>query len=159
MLAAVQNFNFEWDGRTFQIGVSIGLVPITEKTANTAEIMSQADVACYTAKDLGRNQVHIYENKDNKLAQRHSEILRVADITDSIKANRFRLYCQPINPLQETDNEAAHYELLIRAVDANGKIELPKTFIPAAERYCIMPKIDQWVVSELFKKIEFSIQI
>jgi len=152
LLAAVQNLNFEWEGRTFQVGVSIGLVPITEITANTAEIMSQADVACYTAKDLGRNQVHIYENTDNKLAQRHSEILRVADITDSIKANRFRLYCQAINPLQETDNEAAHYELLIRAVDASGKIELPKTFIPAAERYGMMAAIDRWVIRSAFSR-------
>jgi diguanylate cyclase (GGDEF)-like protein/PAS domain S-box-containing protein len=152
LLAAVQNLNFEWEGRTFQVGVSIGLVPITEITTNTAEIMSQADVACYTAKDLGRNQVHIYENTDNKLAQRHSEILRVADITDSIKANRFRLYCQSISPLQETGNEAAHYELLIRAVDANGKIELPKTFIPAAERYGMMAAIDRWVIRTAFRR-------
>ena len=152
LLAAVQNFNFKWDGRTFRIGVSIGLVQVTEQTTNTAEIMSQADVACYTAKDLGRNQIHIYENKDNKLAKRHSEILRVADITDSIKANRFRLYCQPISPLQKSSNEPAHYELLIRSIDSDGKIELPKTFIPAAERYGMMATIDRWVIHSAFRR-------
>jgi len=152
LLAAVQNFNFEWDGRTFRVGVSIGLVPVTEKTSSTAEIMSQADVACYAAKDLGRNQIHIYENKDNKLAQRHSEILRVADIADSIKANRFRLYCQSISPLQNIGNEPAHYELLIRSVDSEGKIELPKTFIPAAERYGMMATIDRWVIHSAFRR-------
>ena len=152
LLSAVQNFNFEWEGRTFTVGVSIGLVPVTEDTSNTAEIMSQADVACYAAKDLGRNQVHIYENTDNKLAQRHSEILRVADITDSIKANRFRLYCQPITPLQTTDNEPEHYELLIRSIDSEGKIELPKTFIPAAERYGMMATIDRWVIHSAFRR-------
>ena len=152
LLAAIKNFNFEWEGRTFSVGVSIGLVPITEKTTSTAEIMSQADVACYTAKDLGRNQVHIYENEENKLTVRHSEIMRVADLADSIKANRFRLYCQSITPLQEESCEADHYELLIRSVGLDGKIELPKTFIPAAERYGMMATIDRWVINSAFNR-------
>ncbi|WP_455208607.1 EAL domain-containing protein [Kaarinaea lacus] len=150
LLVAVQNLNFKWDGRSFQVGVSIGLVPVTSKTTNTAEVMSQADVACYAAKDLGRNQVHIYDNEDNNLAKRHSEILRVADITDSVKANRFRLYCQSIKPLAADSTEPSHYELLIRAVDSNGKIELPATFIPAAERYGMMATIDRWVIHSAF---------
>jgi diguanylate cyclase (GGDEF)-like protein/PAS domain S-box-containing protein len=150
LLVAVQNLNFEWEGRSFQVGVSIGLVPITSKTSSTAEIMSQADVACYAAKDLGRNQVHIYENEDNNLAKRHTEILRVADIADSIKANRFRLYCQSIKPLNPNSDEASHYELLIRGVDVDGKIELPVSFIPAAERYGMMATIDRWVINSAF---------
>jgi len=150
LLVAVQNLNFEWEGRTFHVGVSIGLVPITGKTSNTAEIMSQADVACYAAKDMGRNQVHIYENEDSNLAKRHTEIVRVADIADSIKANRFRLYCQSIKPLKPNSNEPSHYELLIRGVDADGKIELPVSFIPAAERYGMMAAIDRWVINSAF---------
>jgi len=150
LLIAVQNLNFEWEGRTFHVGVSIGLVPITNKTNSTAEIMSQADVACYTAKDLGRNRVHIYENEDNNLAKRHTEIVRVADIADSIKANRFRLYCQSIKPLDPHSTEPSHYELLIRGVDVEGKIELPASFIPAAERYGMMAAIDRWVINSAF---------
>lgn len=152
LLVAVRNFNFKWEGRTFHVGVSIGLVPVTEETSNAAEIMSQADVACYAAKDLGRNQVHIYENKDDKVTQRHSEILRVADISDSIKANRFKLYCQPISPLQSSSDTPKHYELLIRSIDIDGKIELPETFIPAAERYGMMANIDRWVIHSAFNR-------
>ncbi|HEY5602021.1 MAG TPA: EAL domain-containing protein, partial [Gammaproteobacteria bacterium] len=150
LLVAIQNLNFKWEGRTFQVGVSIGLVPVTHKTNTTAEIMSQADVACYAAKDLGRNQVRIYENEDNHLTKRHTEIVRAADIADSIKANRFRLYCQSIKPLQANHRKPLHYELLIRAVDLNGKIELPVTFIPAAERYGMMAAIDRWVIHSAF---------
>jgi len=152
LLDAIKGFNFEWGGRTYSISVSIGLVPITNTTINTAEVMSQADVACYTAKDLGRNRVYIYENDDDKMAARHSEILRVADLTDSIKANRFRLYCQSISPLQPDTYEPIHYELLIRSIDLDGKIELPKTFIPAAERYGMMATIDRWVIHSAFKR-------
>ena len=152
LLAAIKNFNFEWQGRNYSVGASIGLVPINSKTRSTAEIMSQADVACYTAKDLGRNQVYIYENEDNNLAARHSEIVKVAELSDSIKANRFRLYCQTIEPLQSSDDESNHYELLIRSVGSDGKIELPKTFIPAAERYGMMATLDRWVISSAFKQ-------
>ncbi|MGD8568663.1 MAG: EAL domain-containing protein [Gammaproteobacteria bacterium] len=152
LLVAVQNFNFQWEGRSFKIGVSIGLVPVTSNTTSAAEIMSQADVACYAAKDLGRNQVHIYDNEVNKLTKRHSEILRVAGITDSIKQNRFRLYCQPISALQDTDESENCYELLIRSVDPSGRIELPQTFIPAAERYGMMVAIDRWVIDAAFRR-------
>ena len=150
LLVAIKNFNFEWRGRNYSVGASIGLVPITAKTTGTAELMSQADVACYTAKDMGRNQVHIYENEENNLAVRHSEILKVSELSDSIKANRFRLYCQEISPLQTGTQESSHYELLIRSVGTDGKIELPKTFIPAAERYGMMAAVDRWVISSAF---------
>ena len=149
---AIKNFNFEWQGRSYSVGASIGLVPITNKTSSTAEIMSQADVACYTAKDLGRNQVHIYENEENNLAVRHSEIVKVAELSDSIKANRFRLYCQTIVPLQSGARQNNHYELLIRSVGMDGKIELPKTFIPAAERYGMMATVDRWVINSAFQQ-------
>jgi len=152
LVTAIKNFNFEWQGRNYSVGASIGLVPINSKTNSTAEIMSQADVACYTAKDLGRNQVHIYENEDNNLTVRHSEIVKVAELSDSIKANRFRLYCQTIIPLQESMRENNHYELLVRSVGNDGKIELPKTFIPAAERYGMMAAVDRWVIKSAFQQ-------
>jgi len=150
LLAAIKNFNFEWQGRNYTVGASIGLVPINSKTNNTAEIMSQADVACYTAKDLGRNQVHIYENEENNLAVRHTEIVKVAELSDSIKADRFRIYCQTIIPLQSDSRENNHYEVLVRSVGMDGKIELPKTFIPAAERYGMMAAVDRWVIKSAF---------
>ena len=152
LLAAIKNFNFEWLGRSYTVGASIGLVPIDSKTISTAEIMSQADVACYTAKDLGRNQVYVYENEDNRLALRHSEIVKVAELSDSIKANRFRIYCQAISALQPEHDESNHYEILIRSVGTDGKIELPKTFIPAAERYGMMAALDRWVIDSTLKQ-------
>ncbi|WP_455375084.1 EAL domain-containing protein [Kaarinaea lacus] len=152
LVVAIKNFNFEWQGRNYSVGASIGLVPINSKTSSTAELMSQADVACYTAKDLGRNQVHIYENEDNNLAVRHTEIVKVAELSDSIKANRFRLYCQTIAPLQAGTRDDSHYELLIRSVGLDGKIELPKTFIPAAERYGMMAAVDRWVINSAFRQ-------
>ena len=152
LVAAVRNFQFQWQGRNYNIGVSIGLVPICPEARNTGELMSQADVACYTAKDLGRNRVHVYEQNDGrKLTNHHSDLLRVAGLTDALKEDRFRLYCQEIMPLNEDDN-VPHYEILLRSVDKNGKIELPKAFVPAAERYGMMSQIDRWVIENAFQR-------
>jgi Amt family ammonium transporter len=65
LVAAMLDFRFTWEGRSFDIGVSIELVCITAEANNTVQLLSQADVACYTAKDRGRNRVHVYQIEDN----------------------------------------------------------------------------------------------
>ena len=150
LVAAARNFQFEWNHQTFSIGVSIGLVPITSDTHSAAELMSQADIACYTAKDLGRNRVHVYQSGGEQHTNLHMDIVRVAGLSDALKADRFKLYCQSIMPLQKKKGEPLHYELLLRSVNTDGKIELPTNFIPAAERYGMMAAVDRWVIRAAF---------
>ena len=152
LVATIQDFRFIWEERTFRIGVSIGLTPIAAQIDNTAQLMSQADVACYTAKDLGRNRVHVYQNESGEPARRHSEILRAAELSDALNDNRFQLYYQPIVGLGATDKEIRHYEFLLRLVDSNGETVMPGNFIPAAERYGFMTSIDRWVIRTVFEQ-------
>ncbi len=152
LVAAVRDFRFVWEGRAFQIGVSIGLVPITFGVDDTVQLLTQADVACYTAKDLGRNRVHVYQSADSEPARRHTEILRVAGLRDALKKDRFRLYYQPIVPLTPGNDGPVHYELLLRFLDTEGGIILPGAFIPAAERYGVMGAIDRWVIQTAFRQ-------
>lgn len=151
VVSAVRDYLFQWDGRAYQIGVSIGLVPITAATRDTAELFTQADVACYTAKELGRNQVHIYQRTDSKSAQRHSEILGAAGLRDALEQDRFRLHYQPIISLAGPDSTPTRYEALLRVVETGdtedaAKLVLPAAFIPAAERFGLMGDIDRWVI-------------
>jgi len=152
VVSAVRDYLFHWDGRSYQIGVSIGLVPITAATRDTAELFTQADVACYTAKELGRNQVHVYQRADSESAQRHSEILGAAGLRDALEQDRFRLHYQPIISLAAADDSApTRYEALLRVVDSGdaddaAKLVLPAAFIPAAERFGLMGDIDRWVI-------------
>jgi diguanylate cyclase (GGDEF)-like protein/PAS domain S-box-containing protein len=146
LVSAVHEFRFVWEGRIFQIGVSIGLVPITVETESAGQLLTHADVACYTAKDLGRNQVHVYHQQDSETARRHSEILRVAELREALEQGRFCLYSQPIVALDRAANPCTHCELLLRLVDTQGELVLPKAFIPAAERYGLMASIDRWVI-------------
>ncbi|MCP4410866.1 MAG: EAL domain-containing protein [Gammaproteobacteria bacterium] len=148
LIIAVREFRFVWQAQAFNIGVSIGLVQINAATQNMTQLMSQADVACYTAKDLGRNRLHVYQVDDVELANRHREIHRAAMLTDALREQRFRLYKQPIRALCSTNNAAESYELLLRLEDAGGELLLPGAFIPPAERYGIMPSIDRWVIEK-----------
>ncbi|MCP4432921.1 MAG: EAL domain-containing protein [Gammaproteobacteria bacterium] len=145
ILKAVKNYQFFWEGEAFRIGISIGLTAITEATGNFTELFKQADVACYLAKDLGRNRIHTYLPEDTELAIRHGEMQWVGRISQALDDNRFCLYAQPIVSLDS--GAIKHYELLIRMLDEQGGTIPPGAFLPAAERYNLIEKLDAWVVN------------
>jgi diguanylate cyclase (GGDEF)-like protein/PAS domain S-box-containing protein len=144
ILEAIMNHQFNWGNKTFRIGVSIGLVAITKTSGNFTDLLRQADAACYLAKDLGRNRIHIYHPDDTELAVRHGEIQWVGRISRALDEDRFCLYAQPIVSLDSDHHK--HYELLVRMLDEDGGIIPPGSFLPAAERYNLIEKLDVWVV-------------
>ncbi len=75
-------------------------------------------------------------------------------IQQALEDDRFELYYQPIVPISNKKDGTVHYEILVRMIDENGKIILPAAFIPSAERYHMMPKIDYWVIQHLFQWLE-----
>jgi diguanylate cyclase (GGDEF)-like protein len=167
ILAEVNNFSFAWGGNRFHIGVSIGVVPITAEVENISQILSQADIACYSAKDLGRNRVYVYHRDDSETAQRHSAIKQVARMREALINDQFHLYCQPIAQLEDDQSDFSFYEILLRMVNDENNLVLPDVFIPPAERYGLMPAIDRWVIRKAFEtmfrissdKIQFAINL
>jgi diguanylate cyclase (GGDEF)-like protein/PAS domain S-box-containing protein len=147
----IKDFRFVWEEKVFTIGVSIGVVGIDENTTDMSKIMTSADLACYAAKDSGRNRVHVFEHSDELVSERHGEMHWTGRIARAMDENRFRLYRQPIVGITGDSNE--HFEVLIRMIDENGEIVPPGAFIPAAERYNLMAGIDRWVIREVFKLI------
>jgi diguanylate cyclase (GGDEF)-like protein len=152
MIDAVRQYRFQWDGQIFEVAASIGIVPIVGGNGNLAQLLSAADSACYVAKDRGRNQIHVTRIDDSAVRVRHTEMRWVERINRALHENRFRLFKQPIRPLQ---NEGAprFHELLLRLVDVEGRIVAPSQFITAAERYRLMPVIDLWVVGAALDSI------
>jgi len=148
LLKTVQDFQFSWEGNTFKIGVSIGLVAIKEDMTNLTEVLKEADASCYMAKDAGRNQIHVYKQEDAVTTQRQGEMQWVARIYQALEENRFCLFAQSILSLDDSGN--SHYELLIRMKEKNGKIIPPGAFLPGAERYNLISKIDRWVIKNAF---------
>ncbi len=147
---AVRNFRFSWEDRTFRLGASVGVVPITADNEDVASVLSAADSACGAAKESGRNRVHSFEENDIDLMRRRREMQWAARINNALEEARFELFRMPILPLQSAET-GAHYELLLRMRDEQGKIVAPDNFIAAAERYGITPNIDRWVIENAFR--------
>jgi diguanylate cyclase (GGDEF)-like protein/PAS domain S-box-containing protein len=147
--AAIEDFQFVWEDKRFRVGVSIGLVPINGESASVTEVLQQADTACYAAKDLGRNRVHIFSRDDEELTKRHGEMQWVTKIQAALETDQFRLYVQPIVPVVGDRSRYEHYEVLIRMIDESGADVPPGAFLPAAERYNLAAQVDRWVVSHL----------
>jgi diguanylate cyclase (GGDEF)-like protein/PAS domain S-box-containing protein len=150
---ALAAFRFAWRDSSLQIGVSIGIVPVASASESVASLMSEADVACYVAKDLGRNRIHVYEEGD--AAERHQEMQWVARINRALEEERFELFYQPIVPIGPRRDVWPHYELLLRMRDERGEIVPPTAFIPAAERYNLMPSLDRWVLTQTLETLAY----
>jgi diguanylate cyclase (GGDEF)-like protein/PAS domain S-box-containing protein len=144
---------FHWQGRSYRIGASVGLVPITAISQSTDQLLNQADAACYVAKEMGRNRVHTYRSQDSERTPHTGGILSAAGLREALEQRRFRLYQQPIVPLHTADAQPFGYEMLLRVLrkgraGANDELVLPAAFLPAAERYGLMSAIDRWVIEE-----------
>jgi diguanylate cyclase (GGDEF)-like protein len=149
----IADFRFVSENGSFSVGVSIGVVQVADGMHSLTDILSAADAACYMAKDKGRNRVQFYRPHDSEVSLRRGEMEWVSRMQRALEENRFMLYTQRIHPIDGRESGSGHQELLVRMLDERGGVIPPMAFIPAAERYGMMPLIDQWVVRDAFVKI------
>lgn len=143
----VEDFQFFWSDQSFNIGASIGVVPISGPDKGLEDIMRSANAACYVAKDLGKNRIHVVQENDHALARIEGDILWINRIRKALQENRFCLHYQTILPLAEGNERETHCELLVRMIGEDGKLIPPGHFFPAAERYNLAWELDRWVIS------------
>jgi len=148
---AIEEFRFAWDDKSFSVGASIGLVPITGMGDSISALMSAADSACYAAKEQGRNRIQVYHEEDSQLARRYGEMAWVSRIQHALDQDHFQLVFQPIVPLGGDNPGLAHYEMLVRMCDESGELIPPGAFLSAAERFSLAVGIDRWVVERAFR--------
>jgi diguanylate cyclase (GGDEF)-like protein/PAS domain S-box-containing protein len=146
MRETVREFRFVWEGKTFNVGVSIGLVPINAESGNLNRVLSLADACCYEAKNKGRDRVQVYRPDAADAGSKENDLQVVSQISQAFELGRFRLYRQPIVPLADP-GKPANYEVLARMVDKNGNVVPPSGFLLAAERYNLLTSIERWVIS------------
>ncbi|MEM6255289.1 MAG: EAL domain-containing protein [Cyanobacteria bacterium P01_D01_bin.156] len=154
LLHTIQGFRFVWHDSTFSIGASAGLVEINQECGDINSVLGAADAACFAAKNRGRNCFHVYRANDEVLATQRGERQWVARILKALEQDRFCLYQQAIVPIHATEGGVTHYELLLRMVSETGEVIPPMAFVPAAERYGLMPKLDRWVISSFFENYQ-----
>jgi diguanylate cyclase (GGDEF)-like protein/PAS domain S-box-containing protein len=154
---AVNEYRFAWRDQSFEIGMSIGVVEIGAESGGIAELFSAADTACFVAKDLGRNRYHVYQPDDVELATRRKEMQWLPRIQQALNNDDFELFYQKISPASAEAGQNIH-EILIRMIDidTDSGFVPPSAFIPAAERYDLMPAIDRWVVEAAFSQLSLK---
>jgi diguanylate cyclase (GGDEF)-like protein/PAS domain S-box-containing protein len=152
LIDVIRDYRFVWEQKTYQVGVSIGIVAITAESTTRKQLMQDADQACYVAKDLGRGRAHVYTEADAGIKGRQPEKMQRKDISDALAGDRFRLLYQPILGL-DYDQTRLHNraELLLRMLDTSDRLIMPGAFLPAAARYGLMPQIDRWVIEKVFR--------
>jgi diguanylate cyclase (GGDEF)-like protein len=150
----IEGYIYVWEQRSYTISASLGVVLLDRAGLTLAEVMSHADAACYMAKDRGRNRIHFYAEQADETIRRRGEMEWANRLRWVIEEGRLLLDYQEVQPLQGQPDHDPHIELLIRLRDEDGKIVMPGAFLPAAERYGMMPLLDRWVVGEAISNFE-----
>lgn len=142
----IDGYVFIWEQRSYTISASIGGVMIDRPDILVKDLLTQADTACYMAKELGRNRVHFYSERDEDTVRRRGEMEWANRLRWAIDEQRLVLMYQEIWPLPLEAGGAPGIEMLLRYRDETGQLMVPGVFLPAAERYGLMPTVDRWVV-------------
>lgn len=151
---SIQSFRFSYNSRVFNLGVSIGIVPITSESIDVEEVLGLADTACYTAKNKGRNRIQVYHPNDDHIVQQSADVQWVSRINEALDFDQFQLYGQIIKGLTTEASKVELCEVLLRLSHASSQEVIPPmAFIPPAERYNLMPKIDRWVVKHTLEHL------
>jgi diguanylate cyclase (GGDEF)-like protein/PAS domain S-box-containing protein len=154
----IAELRFDWEGRIFAVNSSIGVTVIDNTLATVSDALSAADQACYLAKDSGRNRIQLYRPDDQRVQTRHGEMRWVERINAALDNDSFVLVAQEIRAIGEnaatSRHTAAHrFELLLRMTASDGTWIAPMAFIPAAERYGLMPRVDRWVIAQACREL------
>lgn len=148
----IKDYNFIKNEHFFDIGVSVGVVIIDQHTQSVESLMRRVDLACYAAKESGKNRVQVYQDSDELLNLRKNEASWVSEILKALEENRLVIYSQRIGAISSA-SQYMHHEILVRLLDQQGNIILPGNFIPAAERYQLMPKLDLAIIERSFSAL------
>jgi diguanylate cyclase (GGDEF)-like protein len=149
---AVSAIDFQWEGESHQVSISIGIAPITAETQSVTSLMNAAETARNVSKERGRNSIHVLDMEDSNLLERKDQIRWVGKIQSALRDDNFMLYAQLIKPLK-TKSAKPHYELLLRMRDDDGSVIPPGEFLPAAESFYLMSSIDYWVIGQAFSEL------
>ena len=153
IIIEIQHAGFVWNEQEYLITASIGVMAFGRLSDEYGECYSKITTACYLAKQNGGNQYHFIDENDEKVMAQQVSMEWVAGIMEGFSEGRFCLYVQPIVAIDK-EERYTHYEVLIRYLGQDGRIISPGDFLPPAERYNLIERIDSWVVSHVIEWLQ-----
>ena len=151
LLKIITDFRFEWKNAPYSITASVGFVEINANTIGVDELLSNADMTCYLAKEQGGNRIKVFAGEDDEFSRKKGELQWITRLNQALEEKQFRLYEQAILPVSPHEQEIKHSEFLIRLENQDGSVMEPEAFVPAAEQYHLIAKIDRWVIETAFE--------
>jgi diguanylate cyclase (GGDEF)-like protein/PAS domain S-box-containing protein len=146
----IDNFIFKWEDKVYDLGVSIGVIVLDDTITTYEEALKLADTSCYLAKEEGRNRIHFHTSADQTVLLRLQQNNIISQIQNALNTDKFVCYIQKICHVEHASRNKrcglCNYEVLVRMLDDVGNIIPPNVFLPAAERYKLIYKIDHWVI-------------
>ena len=149
LVRTVRSFLFTWQERSYDVSLSVGLVAF-DPAEGVLGAVGRADIACQVAKSQGGDRLHVYSSGDAISIRHHVELTLLSAIGQALDQGRFQIFAQPILHLQ-SEGAPLHFEILVRMQDEQGNPMAPDRFIPAAERWVLMPAVDRWILSHVFR--------
>ncbi len=148
----LNSHEFLWQQTSFKVKASMGLVNLDPGFEDVKTVLAAADDACYLAKEEGGNRIRLYSREEDAFQKRRGEMTWIAHLNKALENDRFVLYRQSIEPLSPNSGLRPKFEVLLRLLGDGGGIIPPSDFIPAAERYNLMPQIDRWVIKTAIER-------
>ncbi|MGE4336831.1 MAG: putative bifunctional diguanylate cyclase/phosphodiesterase, partial [Pigmentiphaga sp.] len=148
---AVSDLVFIWQGRRYGVSLSVGLAAFGVPLGVSFQVaLSQADAACFLAKEKGRNRVQVYRAEDDEAHRQLHDMDWASRLRDCLAEDRVILYVQRIVGLQGERTATPAWEVLARLREPDGNLVAPGVFIPAAERFGLMPTLDRHIIRKAF---------
>ena len=149
----IQHAGYVWNEQEYLVTASIGVMAFGRMSDEYADYYSKVTTACFLAKKNGGNQYHFIDENDEKVKAQQVSMEWVSGIIEGFSEDRFCLYVQPIVSI-DREERYTHYEVLIRYIAPDGTVVSPNDFLPPAERYNLIERIDSWVVSNIISWLQ-----
>lgn len=159
ILFFINDYRFHWRGKSYSIGVSIGIVEMSDEFPTAGELITAADACMYRSKQGGRNQIKLHSPNDEQLQQQRAELAAINSIKDALEDERLILYFQQLQPCESTHNrKTGHHqqmfvEVLSRMISEDGETLLPEDYMPVAEKFNLLPAIDRYMCEKVFRHL------
>ena len=143
----MNRYRFRVGSLSFAVGVSIGITFFPAEGGDTADaVLGRADVACYVAKEDGRHRSHVYLPRDEAMLRWHSSLHQVSQLEMAMENGSLQLYRQTIVDI--ATRKATNFSEVLLRLSENGVVRTSADFLPVAQRFGLMDRIDRWVLDK-----------